>query len=319
MPPCNPVLDVLVTRRRRYAAPMIAVLAGTGAAVAFAISTLGSASASRLIGAWATVGWVMAVGLPVALVATAAGGGGFSIDALPWLGIAGLGNVIGLGLEYSALRRGRLGVVVPLVSTEGAIAALIGVLLGTAVSIALGAALAIIAVGGVVTVAGGKQAEDPARERLGASREPPEGGALSPSSETPAIVLAVLAALSFGASLYSAGRVGQALPPAWAALAPRAIGFGSVTLPLAATRRLRLTRAAVPPIVVAGLAEVAGFTCVALGSRADLAVTAILASQFGALAVFGAMVVFRERPTLTQWFGIVVIAAGVGLVAALTR
>jgi drug/metabolite transporter (DMT)-like permease len=88
-------------------------------------------------------------------------------------------------------------------------------------------------------------------------------------------------------------------------------------LPLAVASRLTLTRAAVPFVVAAGLAEVVGFALFALGARHGIAVSAVLASQFGAVAALAAYVVFRERLTRLQIAGVAAIAGGVALLTAL--
>ena len=67
---------------------MLAVVAGLGAAIAWAASTLASTRSSRLIGAASTVGWVTAVGMPVAVAAAVADRAGVSVATLPWLAIA---------------------------------------------------------------------------------------------------------------------------------------------------------------------------------------------------------------------------------------
>ena len=82
------------------------------------------------------------------------------------------------------------------------------------------------------------------------------------------------------------------------------------------TGRLRLTRAALPFVVGSGLAEVAGVASFAAGARDGIAVSAVLASQFAALAVLFAYVIFRERPTRIQFAGIAAIAVGVAVLSA---
>ena len=64
-----------------------------------------------------------------------------------WLVGAGAGNVAGLAIEYFALRVGQVGVVAPLISTEGAITALIAVLVGETLAPGVGIALVVITVG----------------------------------------------------------------------------------------------------------------------------------------------------------------------------
>ena len=90
-----------------------------------------------------------------------------------------------------------------------------------------------------------------------------------------------------------------------------------MTVPLALSGRLRLTRKAVPFVVASGLAEVVGFVSYALGARHGIAIAAVLASQFAALAAVGAAVLFKERLTRAGVAGVVVIAVGVAVVSAL--
>jgi drug/metabolite transporter (DMT)-like permease len=280
---------------------MIAVLGGLGAALAWAGTMLTASRASPLIGSWSTLAWVMLTGLlvvgPVALVQgrpEALDGG-----AVTWLAIAGLGNITGLLLVYTALRIGKVGVVGPISSSEGAVAAVIAVLAGETLGAWTGVALLIVAIGVFL-----------------ASRPPVEEEA--PGKDDPrAVWLALGAALAFGAGLYATGRASIDLPISWAVLPPRLLGVLLVTIPLAAAGRLRLTRAAVPYVVASGLAEVVGFVSYAIGARHGIAVTAVLASQFAAIAAIGAAVLFKERLSRTGVFGVVVTAIGVALVSAL--
>jgi len=280
---------------------MLAVLAGLGAATAFAASTLASARASRLIGSASTVGWVTAVGLPLAITAAVADRTGVSIAALPWLAIAGFGNVSGLVLAYRALRVGRVALVAPIVSTEGAVAAVLSVVTGGTISVLLLGALALVAAGGAITAA---------------ADDAPEGSLVAGDSRQ-AAVLAVVAAMLFGASLFATGQIGRSLPLGWAVLAPRLTGAALVAAPLGLRHRLVLTKRAAPLVVLAGVAEVVGFACIGLGSRSDVAVTAVLASQFAVIAVIGAVLILGERLAWKQRLGIAAVAIGTALIAAL--
>jgi drug/metabolite transporter (DMT)-like permease len=283
---------------------MVAVVAGLGAATAFAASTLASTRASRLIGATPTVAWVTAIGLPLALAAALVDRSGLSMAAVQWLAIAGLGNVGGLLLAYRALRIGPVSVVAPIVSTEGAMAALFSVATGGTISLALLGALALVVAGGALTAATASPAPDEASM-------PTNSGATRLAAG-----LAIVSAVLFGASLYATGQIGRTLPLGWAALAPRATGVLLVGVPMAVRGRLVLTRSAAPLVLVAGVAEVVGFSLIGLGSRSDVAVTAVLTSQFAAVAVLGAVVLFGERLGWPQRIGVVAVAVGTALVAA---
>ncbi len=276
---------------------MIAIVGGLGAAFAWAATTLCSTRASRTIGAFPTLGWVMLVGLvPTVPAVLAAGGDAPHGSSLGWLAASGFGNVAGLALVYAAVRRGKIGIVAPISSTEGAVAAVLAVALGEQLSPGVGAALGVVVVG----------------VALAAAARGTEG-----RTSSAAIALACGAALAFGISIYATGRVSQELSIAWAILPARVVGVVLITVPLAATHRLRLTRSAAPFVVATGLAEVGGFVCYAVGARHGIAIAAVLASQFAALSAIGAYVFYRERLSRVQIAGIVVIAVGVAVLSVL--
>jgi drug/metabolite transporter (DMT)-like permease len=280
---------------------VIAVLGGLGAALMWATGTLCSSRSSRLIGAASVLAWVMLTGLlaNLAVVAFGPGPGPLSGSDFALMLVAGVGNALGLLLAYSALRRGKVGLVAPVASTEGAIAAVLAVAAGESLGLPSALLLAVMAFGVVLAAAAPEKLPVPG-ERKSAS-----------------VGLATLAALLFGVSLFATGRLGASLPVGWALLPPRVVGVAAVTIPFAATRRLRLTRRAVPLVVVAGLAEVLGFASYVGGARHGIAVAAVLASQFAAIASVAAYVLFRERLTRLQLGGVVMIVLGVAALTAI--
>ena len=88
-----------------------------------------------------------------------------------------------------------------------------------------------------------------------------------------------------------------------------------IFVPMALAGRLRMTRRAAPLVVIVALGEVLGNVVYIIGSRESIAVTAVLASQFAALAAVAAFVLFHERLSARQRSGFVAIAVGI---AALT-
>ena len=281
---------------------MIAILGGLGAALSFSATTLCYARLSRLLGSYVIVSWVMIVGLAITLPFLAAAGipDGLDAESCGWLALTGIGNVTGLVLTYRALRTGQVGVIAPIVSTEGAIAALISVVAGERLGAAAGVTLVVIAAGILLASTG------PVVERTG-----------SRAGRAEAVALALTAAVAFGASLYAAGRVGRDLPIAWALLPARAVGVLAIALPLALTSRLSIPRRAVPLVLTGGACEVAGIASYAIGARHGLAVSAVLASQFGALAALAGFVLFQERLTRSQIAGVAAIALGVAVLSVL--
>lgn len=280
---------------------MLAILGGLGAAFAFAGSTLCSSRSSRLIPPGSVLAWVMAVGLVVVIPFVVIEGvpPGLDAGAVAWFVIAGVGNVGGLLVAYAALRIADVGLVAPILSTQGAIAAVIAVAAGEHLEAASAVALVVVALGVVVsaTAPGSAEAEG-ARPRRAAA-------------------LATGAALVFGVGLYAIGRVGADLPVAWAVLPARLVGVVCVAAPLALAGRLGLTRTAVPLVVAGGLCEAAGFACVAIGSRDGIATTAVLSSQFAAIAALAAVLLFSEPLGRARTAGIVTIGAGIAVLGAL--
>lgn len=277
---------------------MIAVLGGLGAAACWAGATLCASRSAKLIGAPSLLAGVMLVGL--ALVAPVAVWDGvpeaLGAPELGWLGVAGLGNVAGLLLVYGALRIGKVSIVSPITSTEGALAAVFAIVAGEAIGVASGVMLLVIAVGvALASIAPGGGSGDQLRASL----------------------LAAAAALAFGAGLYATGRVSTSLPIAWAVLPARVVGVVAVAVPLLVTGRLRMTSGALPLVVLAGSCEVVGFASFAMGARHGIAISAVLASQFAALAALAAYFVFGERITRIQLLGVIGIAVGVAALTAI--
>jgi drug/metabolite transporter (DMT)-like permease len=278
---------------------MLAIAGGLGAAILFATSTLCSSRSARMIGPASVLAWVMVVGLiAIAPALVATGPPDLGTGSVALLALGGVGNVLGLLLTYAALRVGKVGIVASIVSTEGAIAAVLAVIAGEALSPGAGVTLALIAAG-IVLASRGAEADG------------------APADRRRAVLLAVAGAAAFGASLYATGRVGADVGAAWAVLPARIVGVVAIAMPLAASSRLDLTRPALPLVVTSGVCEVLGFALFTLGARHGIAVSSVLVSEFGAIAAVAAFVLFRERLARTQVAGVAAIVLGVGALSAL--
>jgi drug/metabolite transporter (DMT)-like permease len=287
---------------------MLAIVGGLGAALVFATVTLCNSRSSRMIGPTQLLAWVMLIGLAIVAPLVALEGVPDELDAESgtWLAVAGIGNVVGLLLAYAALRLGKVGVVAPVVATQGAVAAVLAVVAGESIGAGAGLALAVIAVG--VVLAG----------RTTGSGEPAApGDEPDPGRERRALSFGLGAAFAIGWSLYATARAGIELPVVWALLPSRVIGVVAVTVPLALRSGLRMTRAALPLVLIAGVCEVLGFALFALGARHGIAVSAVLASQFAAVAAVAAYFLFGERLARVQLAGVALIVVGVGVLSAL--
>jgi drug/metabolite transporter (DMT)-like permease len=274
------------------------------------------------------VGWVMVIGLVinVPLVAVAGWPAGVGPGPVAWLALSGACNVGGLLLVYLAFTRGKVGIVAPITSTEGAVAAVIAVLAGESLSGPAAAALALTVIG-VVIAARPAAPEPEISPEISPDASPAADiaartgvGPVTDISRDPtsAVALAVVAALIFGLGLYATGRSGQRLPSVWVALPPRLVGSLVVALPLALRGRLHSPRRAPLLLTLAGVGEVAGFVSYGIGARHGIAIAAVLATQFAALVAIGSFVLFRERLGRLQVVGVATICVGVALLTALT-
>src|SRR3954447_24706091 len=116
---------------------MTAVLGGLGAAICFSVATLCSSRTSRMIGPGSALAWVALVGLAIVgpFVLLNEVPAALDAGAVGWLAVSGAGNAAGLLLAYTGLRAGKVGVVAPIVSTEGAVAAVIALAAGEQVTV----------------------------------------------------------------------------------------------------------------------------------------------------------------------------------------
>jgi drug/metabolite transporter (DMT)-like permease len=282
---------------------MIALFGGFGAAACFTVSWLCASASSRQIGAAPTLAWVMLFGLalvavPVALLAPLSQLSAKNLILLAILGAASLG---GLRIQYVALRRGKVGVVSAIVSSEGVVAAAISVAAGA--YLGLGTAVLLLTIGVGVALAAARPDRDAGAQVAVGMR---------------AGLLALPVAALFGVSLYCTGRVGADVSVLWVVLPPRLLGTASIAAPLALRRRLRLTRRTFPLLAAAATSEVVGIMSYTVGARHGLAVAAVLTSQYAALATVAAFFIFRERLSRSQLAGLVVVGVGAALLA-LTR
>ena len=285
------------------------LIAGALTALFFATATLASARASRRSSAAPAVALVMAIGAalltPVALIASPLGAAIVPTHSILWAVLAGVGTVSGLVVIYGALRIGAVGVVSTIVSTEGAIAAVVSVIAGQTLVPGTGPTLALIVVGVVLAATGG-------------GREVEEGVAIGRSRSLRAAAIAAVAACLFGFALFAIGRAGDELPAIWIVLIGRVVGVAFVGLPLVLMGRMHVPRAALPYLFIVAVAEVGGYTAYAIGAGADIALTAVLGSMFAPTAAVAAFVLFRERLAPRQVGGIVIVAVGIVILAVIT-
>jgi drug/metabolite transporter (DMT)-like permease len=276
---------------------VIAIAGGLGAALSWAIATLSSSRSSRMIGAFSVLAWVMTVGFVLALVPAALTPQHLGIPEIAALVAIGISYNVGLLLAYTALTTGRVSIVAPITATEGAAAALISVALGETINLPTAVVLAVIAIGVVMA----------AVERSGSEQPDPH------VARTAALALA--AAASFSIGLVVAGRLASTVSPIWVVAGPRTVGVLVIALPLLLMRRLRISRAAVPLVILSGILEASGSALYVIAAKDGVAAAAVLSSQFAAIAAIGAFLLFGERLQKIQVVGVALIAVGVTALA----
>ena len=280
---------------------MIAILGGLTAAAMWAASSLFTSRSTRMFPPVVVLGWVLLIGAAISAPFALWGGVPEALEGehVGWLLLVTLGNTTGLLCAYSALRFGKVGVVAPITSAQGAAAAFIAILAGEQLATGAGLALGAIVVGVVLSsVARGLDDDGERREGL-------------------AVAFAIAAAGCFGVGLFAMGRVGQDLPVAWVIFPTRLLAVLTLTVPLVLLGRLRMTREALPLVVASGVLEVLGLVAYNIGAREGIAVAAVLSSQFAAMAAVAAYFLFRERLATVQVAGVVVIAVGVAVLTGL--
>jgi drug/metabolite transporter (DMT)-like permease len=280
----------------------MAIAAGLLAAFVWASGNLASSRASRTMSPESLLAGISLVGLAVCipLLATEGAPRDVSASALGWLALGGVANIAGLAFLYVAYRVADVGLVAPITSTEGAIAALIAIATGRSPRVIVLILLAVIVLG-VVRAAAGRETT-----RV----------AMAGRFNWGVVTVSCLGALCFGVGLYATGRASAHEQIGWIAASPRFVGVICVALPLAVSGRLRITRAGAPALLLSACCEVGGFILYSQAAHRSVAVAAVLGSLFSTFAVIGAAILFGERMSRGQWFGVALIATGVAALGA---
>jgi len=250
------------------------VLGGLVAALMWGTSTAIASRSTRMIGSQQVLAYVVLTGLVIMVVAAPVVEGVPNVTGrgAAWALAAGAASVIGLGCVYAALRIGKVGVVAPIASCEGALAAVFSVIfLGEQLSLGVALALAVVASGVVLVTFHAHLSDVHLRPAL----------------------LAGTSAVVFGFGLVASSQAGGAIGPYWTILVSRVVGVVFVVVPMVLSGQLRPPgRRALPLVVYSGLAEVIGFVGYITGSQHGVAVPAVLASQFAAVSAFVSFLFF---------------------------
>jgi drug/metabolite transporter (DMT)-like permease len=277
----------------------VTILLALAAALAWGITSYASAPAAREAGIRCALAWSTLIA-PLALWPIA-----LLVDGTPdptgrdlaWSMIFGLGLIGAFGLGFLAMTLGRVSIVATVISTDGAMAAVVAIVRGETVGGLVIAGLTVIVVGILLAVAGGH----------------PQAG---PRRDGPAALAALGSAVCFATTFVSAGEV-DTLQSSWFVGIGRLVPLLLVAIPVLAVTRLALPpRRAWPWIAANGIGDVLGFIAYTSAARDNLAVAAVVASEYAVVTVVLGVVLLGERLRPHQWVGVAVALGGIALVAA---
>jgi len=205
---------------------------------------------------------------------------------------AGVAELVALLAYARALEIGDLVTVAPLISLEGAFAAVLGIIAGATVSGLSGIALALCVIGGLLLgLPGGLRIR------------------------APGAAFAVAAAGAFGVMLWLIGSTHTNTLVLLLVLN----AFIFVVLGAVYARELHPTRTSPRShimLLIAAALNLGGLLTYAYGARhGSLPVAAVLAAQFAVPAVIGGLILLKEKLTATQGGGAVALLIGVSLLA----
>lgn len=289
------------------------ILMGLLASASWACANVFIQRASRALGPFRALVWALSSGglalLPVALAldhrTMSLGAGALT----GWLVAAALAAVLAYTSMFFAVERGRLSVVVPMMSSWSVIAAAISlVVLGETVRRAqlVGAGAVVV---GVLVIARFAQ-------RGASGDDPPQQTPAAPGRS--AVGLSALTAVGFGLLIPAIDRLAPALGQLGAVSAVLLADM-VLWLPVAAVARLDVrppARSAWPLVLAAGAFETIGFVWISLGiARAPVAVVSPFAGLSSAFTVLYAWVILGERPARPVLAGAALVCGGVILLS----
>ena len=220
------------------------------------------------------------------------------------LAVNGVATTVMTLLLYKALARGPVSIVAPIVASHPVLVVALAVALGSRPSVVQWAAMAATLIGVLAVAACARQFEAP--------------GVVSRRDLRVTVSIAVAAAVAY-AVLVSAG---QAAVPIYGEVQTlwlgRLVSLGSIALLFVARRdRPNLPWRWWPVLLGQGLLDAAGYLFLFAGSHgSNPEIAAVAGSTFGAVTTLLARFVLREAIGALQWGGVVLVFAGVAVLAA---
>ena len=278
---------------------MLAIVLALVAGACWGGSCFFSGTQTRRTSLWTVVVFSQLGGLGLMAVVVLARGRALPAEVVPPALAAGLLSVVSATASYQALAIGVMSIIGPIISLSVAVPVVVG--------LAAGERPSVLQLVGIVTAVCGV---------VLASREKSAGSTHQPTSRA-SVGYAVLTAVIWGVVMVLYAKGGET-DASWTVLLSRATTVVVVGLALAVARpRLKLTRAALAPILAIGLFEVAGNQLFTVASGLGyLSIAAVLSSIYPVFVIVLAHVYLHERLSRPQQLGVAAALVGVALIVA---
>jgi drug/metabolite transporter (DMT)-like permease len=278
---------------------MLAIILALAAGASWGGSCFLSGSQTRRTSLWTVLVVSQLAGLGLMAVFVLARGRALPDEVVLTAIAAGVLSVVSIAASYQALAIGVMCIIGPIISLSVAVPVVVGLATGERPS-ALQLAGIVVALGGVVL----------------ASREK-SAGMYHQATSRASVWYAVATAVVWGVVMVLYARGGET-DASWTVLLSRATSTGILALAFVVARpRLRLTRAAVAPIMAVGAFEVAGNQLFSVAATLGyLSVASVLSAVYPVFLIVLAYFLLHERLARIQQVGIAAALAGVALIAA---
>ncbi len=281
---------------------MLGITLGLFSALTWGLGGLVGTNATRLLGTNRTMAWSTITGFIVVLIPALVTGPHTLPEpkTLLWLASGAVGSMFGLWTMMLAYRHGALSVVAPIIACEGAVIAVMSVVLGNPLELLTGLMLVIATMGAAIVVHGTRGGEGP--------------------RETPpiAIIASVASAVFFGIGLYSAAVAADDVGPFFPSLITRILGLVVITAPVLLVARAGIgNKVGLRWALAGGALDVGGMLFfVAAAQAGDVSIAGVLSSQAAAISTVLGLIVLRERMSRGQRLGFAMIIVAVTALAA---
>jgi uncharacterized membrane protein len=265
---------------------------------------------------WTVLMWIFVLvgGTGLLLAVAIHGPPDLSADDMLVCLVAGAGTTIANLFLLLALRSGAVGLVIPVVACDGAIAATLAYATGTKFDPIAAPAVATMAIGIAVLASHQPNSVQPVPGRLASG--PPTTTTVSAPGLTrrAALVAAAGAATAYGINLYVLGRATE-INPLWLLGISRTFAAAMALVITIRLGQVTIPRGALPWVAAVGWCHLAAFLAYIQGARQNLPIAAVATSQYAGIAVLMSVVYLRERLLRRDALGILLLLVGAAILA----